>query len=96
MSDLPEACAAGSQTAELAWLDGSFIPRHSLCLPVGDAGFVMGATVTEQLRTFSGRLFLPVQHEERPLNWRTLHGWINGLHSAREALRPASTHAEQH
>jgi branched-chain amino acid aminotransferase len=37
----------------------------SLCLPVGDAGFVLGATVTEQLRTFHGRLFLPEAHAER-------------------------------
>jgi branched-subunit amino acid aminotransferase/4-amino-4-deoxychorismate lyase len=49
----------------MAWLDGSFIPRGSLSLPVGDAGFVLGATVTEQLRTFHGRLFLPEAHEQR-------------------------------
>jgi branched-subunit amino acid aminotransferase/4-amino-4-deoxychorismate lyase len=50
---------------DIAWLDGSFLPRRSLCIPVGDAGFVLGATVTEQLRTFGGRLFLPAAHEER-------------------------------
>jgi branched-subunit amino acid aminotransferase/4-amino-4-deoxychorismate lyase len=46
-------------------VDGEFIPRPVLSLPVGDAGFVMGATVTEQLRTFRGRLFLPEAHESR-------------------------------
>ena len=50
---------------ELAWMDGEFIPRQSLSLPVGDAGFVLGATVTEQLRTFHGRLFLPDDHRHR-------------------------------
>jgi branched-subunit amino acid aminotransferase/4-amino-4-deoxychorismate lyase len=50
---------------ELAWTDGEFIPRQSLWLPVGDAGFVLGATVTEQLRTFHGRLFLPDDHQHR-------------------------------
>ncbi|MFM8704075.1 MAG: aminotransferase class IV [Planctomycetia bacterium] len=49
----------------MAWLDGSLIARGSLFLPVGDAGFVLGATVTEQLRTFQGRLFLPEAHEQR-------------------------------
>jgi branched-chain amino acid aminotransferase len=50
---------------EAAWLDGRFLPRETFALPVGDAGFVMGATVTEQLRTFRGELFLPEQHARR-------------------------------
>jgi branched-subunit amino acid aminotransferase/4-amino-4-deoxychorismate lyase len=49
----------------MAWVDGSLIPRQSLALPVGDAGFVLGATVTEQLRTFRGRLFMADAHQER-------------------------------
>jgi len=53
------------QAGELAWLDGRIVPRADLVLPVGDAGFVLGATVTEQLRTFGGRLFLPAWHAER-------------------------------
>ena len=57
--------AGGIQAGELAWLDGRIIPRADLVLPVGDAGFVLGATVTEQLRTFGGRLFLPEWHAER-------------------------------
>ena len=57
--------ATGDADRPLAWADGVFMPRASLCLPVGDAGFVLGATVTEQLRTFHGRLFLPSAHEER-------------------------------
>jgi branched-subunit amino acid aminotransferase/4-amino-4-deoxychorismate lyase len=50
---------------EVAWVDGRFLPRADLALPVGDAGFVMGATVTEQLRTFHGRPFLLPEHLER-------------------------------
>jgi len=50
---------------EAAWLDGRFLPRAKFALPVGDAGFVLGATVTEQLRTFRGRLFLPEPHARR-------------------------------
>ena len=55
----------GDQSGEIAWLDGRQIPRADLVLAVGDAGFVLGATVTEQLRTFGGRLFLPEWHAER-------------------------------
>ena len=53
------------EAAEIAWLDGAVIPRRELSIPVGDAGFVLGATVTEQLRTFAGALFLPDRHAER-------------------------------
>jgi len=48
-----------------AWVDGRFVPADDLAVPVGDAGFVLGATVTEQLRTFRGRLFLPEPHLRR-------------------------------
>ncbi|MFM9135719.1 MAG: aminotransferase class IV [bacterium] len=46
----------------IAWTDGRIIPADHLSIPVGDAGFVLGATVTEQLRTFRGRLFLTGEH----------------------------------
>jgi branched-subunit amino acid aminotransferase/4-amino-4-deoxychorismate lyase len=51
-----------------AWLNGRFLPRESLSVSVGDAGFVLGATVTEQLRTFRGVLFLPDPHRDRLAN----------------------------
>jgi len=50
---------------ELAWVDGRWLPRSEFAIPAGDAGFVLGATVTEQCRTFGGHLFLPVAHRER-------------------------------
>jgi branched-subunit amino acid aminotransferase/4-amino-4-deoxychorismate lyase len=70
MTHVPAAPFASPQAGvgeagERAWLDGRSIPRADLVLPVGDAGFVLGATVTEQLRTFGGRLFLPEWHAER-------------------------------
>ena len=65
MTHAAAAPIASLQAGEIAWLDGRIVPRAELLLPVGDAGFVLGATVTEQLRTFSGRLFLPEWHAER-------------------------------
>jgi branched-subunit amino acid aminotransferase/4-amino-4-deoxychorismate lyase len=55
----------GFRPGDRAWLNGSIIARESLHVPVGDAGFVLGATVTEQLRTFRGELFLPEPHRDR-------------------------------
>lgn len=48
-----------------AWANGRFVAAGDLAVPVGDAGFVLGATVTEQLRTFHGRLFLVAEHLQR-------------------------------
>jgi branched-subunit amino acid aminotransferase/4-amino-4-deoxychorismate lyase len=48
-----------------AWLNGEFLPAAELALPVYDAGFVLGATVSEQLRTFGGRLFRLDEHLDR-------------------------------
>ena len=50
---------------EVAWADGRVVSRAELALPLGDAGFVLGATVTEQLRTIRGRLFLVDEHLAR-------------------------------
>jgi branched-chain amino acid aminotransferase len=49
----------------VAWLNGAFVAQASLAIPPGDAGFVLGTTVTEQLRTFAGHLFLPAPHRDR-------------------------------
>jgi branched-subunit amino acid aminotransferase/4-amino-4-deoxychorismate lyase len=57
--------AAEATLADQAWLDGRYVPRAELTVPVGDAGFVLGATVTEQLRTFHGRPFLVDEHLTR-------------------------------
>lgn len=51
-----------------AVLNGRFIDADDLTIPVSDAGFVLGVTVAEQIRTFGGRLFRLEQHLERLFN----------------------------
>jgi branched-chain amino acid aminotransferase len=41
----------------VAFLNGQWIPASAAAVPVGDAGFVLGITVAEQLRTFAGKIF---------------------------------------
>jgi len=48
-----------------AYLNGVFIPEAKAAVSVGDAGFVQGTTVAEQLRTFGGKLFRLDAHIER-------------------------------
>jgi len=48
-----------------AYLNGELIPAAEAVVPVYDAGFVLGVTVAEQVRTFSGRLFRLEQHLAR-------------------------------
>lgn len=49
----------------IAYLNGQFLPASQATLPVFDAGFVLGATATEQLRTFRGELFRLPEHLQR-------------------------------
>ncbi len=49
----------------LAYLNGQLIPASQAVVPVYDAGFVLGATVTEQLRTFRGEIFRLPKHLAR-------------------------------
>jgi len=55
------------------------VPAADVFVPVGDAGFVLGATVTEQLRTFRGRLFLPAEHLRRLADSLAILGLDPGL-----------------
>ena len=48
-----------------AYLNGQFVPQSEASVPFNDAGFVLGATITEQLRTFAGRLFRLENHLAR-------------------------------
>jgi branched-subunit amino acid aminotransferase/4-amino-4-deoxychorismate lyase len=48
-----------------AFLNGRFLPAAEMRIDVGDTGFVLGATVAEQMRTFRGALFRLEQHLER-------------------------------
>lgn len=54
-------------SAPLALLNGRFIPAAELTIPAYDAGFVLGATVSEQLRTFGGKLYKLDEHLARLL-----------------------------
>jgi branched-chain amino acid aminotransferase len=49
----------------LAYLNGQLLSASQATIPVFDAGFVLGATVTEQLRTFRGELFRLPEHLAR-------------------------------
>lgn len=48
-----------------AYLNGRFLPAGEAVVPVTDAGFLLGATVAEQLRTFGGELFRLDDHLDR-------------------------------
>ncbi|GBD36767.1 Branched-chain-amino-acid aminotransferase [bacterium HR36] len=48
-----------------AWLNGQWIPAQDLAIPVWDAGFVFGATVTDLCRTIGHRLFRCSEHVRR-------------------------------
>jgi branched-subunit amino acid aminotransferase/4-amino-4-deoxychorismate lyase len=49
----------------LAYFNGSFMPQSDAVLPLNDAGFVQGATVTDLCRTFRLRLFRWADHLRR-------------------------------
>ena len=49
----------------LAYLNGRWILAADAAVPVRDAGFILGTSVAEQLRTFGGRLFHLAEHLER-------------------------------
>lgn len=50
------------------FLNGAWVPNTELHIPVDDAGFLLGATVTERLRTFGGQAFRLNEHLERLRN----------------------------
>src|SRR5438270_6723699 len=54
-----------SPAEPVAWLNGCFLPYSRAMLPLHDAGFVYGATVTDRLRTFRQRLFRLDDHLSR-------------------------------
>jgi branched-chain amino acid aminotransferase len=51
--------------AEVAYLNGAWIPGDKLTLPIDDLGFTLGTTVVERLRTFHGKPFRQQAHLER-------------------------------
>jgi branched-subunit amino acid aminotransferase/4-amino-4-deoxychorismate lyase len=67
-------------TTPLAYLNGDFRPQNEAQLPLHDAGFVWGATVTDLCRTFRHRLFRLADHLDR---FRDLQ-WYLGTRDAHE------------
>ena len=63
---------------QLCWLNGEWISAEQLSISVVDTGFVLGVTVSEQLRTFGGRLFQLDEHLRR-LSQSLLIIGIDGL-----------------
>lgn len=49
----------------LALLNGKLLPAGDVAVPVDDAGFMLGVTIPEQLRTFGGKVFRLEQHLDR-------------------------------
>lgn len=49
----------------IGYINGRFAPVAEIAIPLDDAGFVWGATVTDRLRTFGGRLFRLADHLAR-------------------------------
>ncbi len=54
----------------IAYWEGTWKPLSQVAIPLDDTGFVLGATVVEQLRTFGGKVFRLQQHLDRL--WRSL------------------------
>jgi branched-chain amino acid aminotransferase len=48
-----------------AYLNGNWIPASELSLAIDDVGFLVGATVTERLRTFRGQVYRLDDHLAR-------------------------------
>lgn len=55
----------GAMTGPLAFDTGTFLPAEQLSIPVFDTGFILGVTISEQLRTFGGKLFQLERHLSR-------------------------------
>ena len=51
--------------SNLAWINGNFIPQAEAVITLHDAGFVMGATVTDMSRSFAHRPFMLTDHIQR-------------------------------
>lgn len=80
----------------LAYLNGRLVPASEAVVPVYDAGFVLGATVAEQLRTFGGRLFRLQQHLARLEHSLEIIGVDLGLSMAELAEAAEDLAAQNH
>jgi branched-subunit amino acid aminotransferase/4-amino-4-deoxychorismate lyase len=81
-------------TEPLAYLNGRMVSPAQTQLPVYDAGIVLGATVTEQTRTFRHRPFRLGDHIDRLFRSLRITGMDIGL--SREKLIDLSEHLVTH
>jgi branched-chain amino acid aminotransferase len=58
-----------------AYLNGAWVEARDVAIPVGDLGFVLGATVVERLRTFNARPFRVEEHLARLKHSLEVVGW---------------------
>lgn len=49
----------------IAYLNGQYIPNSNCVLPIYDGGIVLGAAITDMLRTFNGKPFAAGEHARR-------------------------------
>lgn len=59
----------------MAYFNGEWIPSEKLAVAVDDLGFLMGATLTERLRTFKGQPFRVAAHLARLDHSLSVLGW---------------------
>ena len=52
-------------SSNLTWINGNFIPQSEAAITLHDAGFVMGATVTDMSRSFAHKPFMLKEHIQR-------------------------------
>lgn len=62
---------------QLSYWNGELIPSDGLSVSVFDIGFLQGVTVSEQLRTFGGRLFQLDEHMQRLKHSLQIIGVVN-------------------
>ena len=80
----------------VAFLNGRWIPASAASVSVGDAGFVQGVTVAEQLRTFAGKVFHLDNHLARLAHSLEIIGLDPGLTNDRFAALAEEIVARNH
>jgi len=69
----------------IAYLNGKYVPSSECVLPIYDAGIVIGAAVTDLLRTYRGRPYAASEHVRR-LFESAKYAYLDIQHSEEEML----------
>ncbi len=81
-------------TTAIAFDSGVFLPAEQLTIPVYDSGYMMGATITDQLRTFGGKLFEVDRHLARLQRSLDILGLDPGL--SQQQIADAAVRVSEH